>query len=171
MSNVHPRQPAPDLEVETLDGGRWQLSAQQPESFTMIVFYRGLHCPVCRQYLGELSGMGDEFESRGVEVIAVSGDTLDRAERARDQWELDGLKLGYELPVDVMRRWGLFVSKAIKDEEPDEFGEPALVLVDPDGRVFYTAVNSMPFGRPKLEDIRDAVDFVKDRDYPARGEA
>lgn len=29
----------------------------------------------------------------------------------------------------------------------------------------------MAFGRPPLEEMRDAVDFVRENDYPARGEA
>lgn len=36
---------APDLDVPTLDGGRWRLVAAPPR-FSMLVFYRGLQCRV-----------------------------------------------------------------------------------------------------------------------------
>ncbi len=122
-------------------------------------------------YIGELQHKLGDFTSRGVDVIAVSGDTRERAERSKSEWGLDNLTVGYDISTDVMRDWGLFVSSGIKDEEPDEFGEPGLFLIKPDGSVFFDAINSMPFGRPKLDDMLDAVDFVTENDYPARGEA
>jgi peroxiredoxin len=84
MSTVKPREVTPSLDVDTLDGGRFTLGEQNPEAFTMVVFYRGLHCPVCRKYLGELDRLYDDFRDQRVEVIAVSGDTQDRALEARD---------------------------------------------------------------------------------------
>jgi len=171
MSVPKPQTRAPELEVDTLGNGGWKLSDRKPDRFTMIVFYRGVHCPVCTTYVGELEGKLGDFTSRGVDVIAVSGDTRERAERSKSEWGLDSLTVGYDLSPDVMRDWGLFVSSGIKDEEPDEFGEPGLFLIKPDGSVFFDAINSMPFGRPKLDDMLDAVDFVTENDYPARGEA
>ena len=56
--NISPKlvmgHPAPDLVVNTLDDGLWKLADQTPENYTMVVFYRGLHCPVCQQYITEL---------------------------------------------------------------------------------------------------------------------
>jgi hypothetical protein len=45
-------------------GGRWQLDAQRPARCTMMVFYRGLHCPICRAYLIELTKLVDDFAAR-----------------------------------------------------------------------------------------------------------
>ncbi len=86
-----------------------------------------------------------------------------------DEWRLDRLKVGYGLDVDTMRRWGLFVS-AGHDGEPALFNEPGLFLINPDGAVYYEALNSMPWGRPRLDDIVNGIDFVVTADYPARGE-
>ena len=58
-----PRQRVPDLKVDTLQGFIWELSSQKPDRFTMIVFYRGFHCPVCSTYLRELDKLHDEFVS------------------------------------------------------------------------------------------------------------
>ncbi len=165
-----PRQPAPELSVETLEHGRFALSDRTPGTFTMLVFYRGLHCPVCRGYLQELAQHLAAFGERGVDVLAVSGDDADRAGRTQDEWDVAGLPIGFGLSEEAMDDWGLYVSAAIKDGEPARFNEPGLFLVDANGAIFYVAVNSMPFGRPKLADMLDAVDFVTSQDYPARGE-
>ena len=69
-----------------------------------------------------------------------------------------------------MRRSGLFVSVG-HDGEPALFNEPGLFLIDPDGAVYYEALNSMPWGRPRLDDIVNGIDFVVKANYPARGEA
>ena len=49
MNVLKPREAVPALEVETLNGS-WSLADQNPENFTMVVFYRGLHCPICSKY-------------------------------------------------------------------------------------------------------------------------
>jgi hypothetical protein len=51
MSRVLPRQPAPELVVPTLSGTTWNLAAAAPQRFSLIVFYRGLHCPICKTYI------------------------------------------------------------------------------------------------------------------------
>lgn len=168
---VKPQTQAPELRVDTVGGSGWQLADQQPERFTLIVFYRGLHCPLCRKQLRELDRRLDEFTGRGVDVIAISGDDADRGGRTPEEWKLEHLTVGYGMSVDTMREWGLFVSHRIKDSEPELFSEPAVFLVTADGTVYFEAITSMPFGRPGLDDLVGAIDFIGEQDYPARGEA
>ena len=170
-----PRKPVPPLEVDTLSGTRWTLASRQPQRFTMVVFYRGLHCPVCRTYIGELDKLQDDFGKRGVNVIALSSDTRERAEETRSKWGLKSVDLGYGLTIESARRWGLFVStsRGVTSsgvEEPAEFNEPGLFLVRPDGTLYWSNVASMPFARPHFNEILQAIDFVIAKDYPARGE-
>ena len=168
---VKPRMPFPDLEVPTLDGGRWRLSERNPASFSMIVVYRGLHCPICKGYLADLARRLSDFKGRGVDVLALSTDTQDRAQRARDEWALADLPIGYGLSIAKAREIGLYISHAIKDGEPSEFAEPGLFLVKPDTTLYCAAINTMPFARPHFDDVLNAVDFILKKDYPARGEA
>jgi len=173
---VKPRKPAPSLEVDLVGGGRWSLAAQKPESFSMLVFYRGLHCPVCRRYTTELNGAIGEFEKRGVSTLILSTDPKDRAERAKAEWGLANLAVGYGVPIDKAREWGLFISTSRGTtsagiEEPPLFNEPGLFLVKPDGTLYAALIGSAPWARPQFKDVLAAIDFVKERNYPARGEA
>jgi peroxiredoxin len=168
---LNPRQPAPALEVKTVDGGTWSLKASKPKSFTMVVVYRGLHCPICKTYLGDLEAKLPEFEKRGVDVIALSADGQDRAAKAKAEWGLNRLRVGYGLPTSVAREWDLFVSRAVRDGEPTEFTEPGLFLVKPDGTLFTVSIANTPWARPPLEHMLRAVDYFNERDPPARGEA
>ena len=49
-----PRDPVPDLIVPTLAHGVFNLKSETPQNFSLIVFFRGLHCPLCIKYLKEL---------------------------------------------------------------------------------------------------------------------
>ena len=166
-----PRQPAPPLEVKLLDGGTWRLKDAKPASFEMVVFYRGLHCPVCKTYLGDLESKLPEFAKRGVDVIAVSTDSRERAEKSKAEWGLKTLGIGCELSLAGAREWDLFISRAVRDGEPPEFNEPGLFLVKPDGTLFFASRGSAPWGRPPLDQMLRGIDVAMERKMPARGEA
>lgn len=175
MTRLMPREPVPSLTVATVGGGRWTLNQPAPANFTMLVFYRGLHCPICGTYLKELDGLVGAFAERGVAAVAISSDDAERAATARDKWKLEHLPVGYGLSLDDADRWGLYVSTSrgttsVGVEEPALFSEPGLFLVRADGTLYFGSVQTMPFARPAFGDILKAVDFVLAKDYPARGE-
>lgn len=178
MSSIRPlfpRQPVPDLTVSTTAGRSWTLAEQNPETFTLVVFYRGLHCPICARQLGSIDKAVPELNERGVEVIAISGDSEERARRAVEDWGLENLQVGFGFPTEEARRWGLYLSNgigvtSIGVEEPALFSEPGLFLIRPDGTLFFGSVQTMPFTRPPIREVIGAIDFVLKVDYPARGE-
>ncbi len=175
ITPLMPRQPVPSLDVPTVGGGTWSLPGQTPEKFTMVVFYRGLHCPVCSMYLGDLNRRAEEFAGKGVNIVVLSSDDEARAAEAKEKWGLDNLTVGYGVDLDKAREWGLYISSgrgktSTGHEEPALFSEPGIFIVEPDGKLFFANVQTMPFARPSFGDISKAVDFVIDRNYPARGE-
>ena len=171
-----PNQPVPALELNTVGGGRFSIAAENPQSFAMVVFYRGLHCPICRRYLTELESLLPEFAKRGVAVIAASSDLQERAEQAKNAWGLGTLRIGYGLSIEDARKWSLYVSRSngmtsAGVVEPDLFNEPGLFLVRPDGRLYWGTTSTMPFGRPHFNEVLQSLDFVLAKNYPARGDA
>lgn len=170
-----PRQPVPTLSVDTLAHNRFDLQAATPERFTLICFYRGLHCPICANYLKELERLTPDFASRGVETIAISSDGAERAAEMATKIAADRLRIGYGLALEKAREWGLYISASrgttsIGIEEPALFSEPGIFLIRPDRTVYYLSIQSMPFVRPNFAEMVTALDFVIKNDYPARGE-
>lgn len=170
-----PRQPVPDLRLPTLSHGPFDLAKEKPGQFTLVVFYRGLHCPVCAAYLGELSRLMPEYEARGVAPIAISSDGGERAHQMAEKIKAESLRFGHSLPLETARAWGLAISTSrgktsIGIEEPPLFSEPGLFLIKPDGTLYYGAIQTMPFARPHFDELLKAIDFVVAKDYPARGE-
>lgn len=166
---LKPGTPAPDLQVETVGGGMWRLSDQTPETFTIIDFYRGYHCPRCKVHLLDLDHKIARFTERGCGVIAISMDPADRAEKVQDDWGIHNLTLGYGLREETARAWGLYISDAFQTKETALFSEPGLMLIRPDGTVYSCVYNSTPFFRSHYADVMEAIDMIRARDYPPRG--
>jgi alkyl hydroperoxide reductase subunit AhpC len=170
-----PRQLVPSLSLQTLAHGPFDLAKEAPDRFTLLVFYRGLHCPICASYLKELEAKVEEFAKRGVGVLALSSDEQERAQQLAAKIGASSLRIGYGLPLSVAREWGLYVSTSrgktsLGIEEPPRFSEPGVFLVRPDRTLYWMSVQSMPFARPNFGELLQALDFVIKSDYPARGE-
>lgn len=170
-----PRQPVPPLAVKTVAHGDFDLAREASLHFTLLVFYRGLHCPICAKYLMELERLISEFEKRGVGVLALSSDDQSRASAMADKVKAVNMRVGYGVSLATARAWGLYISASrgvtsIGIEEPALFSEPGAFLVRPDGTLYYGAVQTMPFARPNLADLVGSLDFAIPNDYPARGE-
>lgn len=166
---LKPGRPVPKLIVPLVSGDTFDLSTEKPEHFSLVVFYRGLHCPICHEILGELEARVEAFREMGVTTVAISGDDEPGARRAREEWGIERLRIGHGLDESAARAWGLFVSTAALPEEPDRFFEPALFLVKPDGTLYGSSVNSMPFARASIADLQTALPMIIRTQHPPRG--
>ena len=167
---IKPKETAPELHINLVNGTTWMLSDQSPDLFTMLLFYRGKHCPLCKKQLEALQNKRSEFTDRDVNIIAISSDNEDVAKATYEEWDIDDIPLGYGFSIDDAREWGLFISEGIKDE-PEYFTEPGFFLVKPDRTIHWESIQSMPFARPTFDHILKGIDYIKKEDYPARGEA
>ena len=162
----------------TAGGSRWALAREKPEKLSLLAFYRGIFCPLCRLWLADLDRLVPEFEKRGVSVIALSCDRKDGAEKALTDWGLKNLRVGYRLDVEDARRAGLYISEGrglnpgTGMQEPMLFAEPALLLVRPEGELYAAWIQSTPHARVHIAEILTAVDNYTARDLPEpRGSA
>jgi peroxiredoxin len=170
-----PRQKVPALSLPTLSHGAFDLANDGSERGTVVCFYRGLHCPICANYLTELEKRTAEFAERGVKTIAISTDGEERTREMADKINTKDLRFGYDLSLSKAREWGLYISTSrgktsIGIEEPALFAEPGLFMITPDQSLYYGSVQTMPFVRPHFSELVGALDFAIANDYPARGE-
>ena len=175
---VIPGDTMPAIDARLVGGGRWTLAGEQAEKLALLAFYRGVFCPVCRTWLGDLDRLVPEFEQRGVSVIALSCDRKEGAEKSVKDWGIKKLRVGYSVGVDEARKAGLFISEgrginpATQQKEPVLFTEPAILAVLPDGILYAAWIQSQPYGRPHLAEILTAIDNFVARGLPEpRGSA
>ena len=167
---ITPREKTDDLNINLVNGAQWELSQQRPDQFSMLLFYRGKHCPICKHQLETLQDKLGDFTERGINVIAMSTDDESTAKATYKDWNIDDVPLGYGLDIDTARKWGLFISEGLENE-PEYFNEPGIFILKPDQTVYWESIQSMPFGRPAFDDILKGIDYITENDYPARGEA
>ena len=137
----------------------------------MLVVYRGLHCPICKKYLGQINDMKADFDKLNVQIVAVSTDPKEKAEKFASQLGLD-FEVAYGLSIDQARDLGLYISSPMSSAETDRpFAEPGMFLIRPDGGLHFSEVSSAPFCRPDLEMIKMGIGVIQEKNYPARGTA
>lgn len=151
-------------------GGDHVAPATNP-GWGLLVIYRGRHCPLCKGYLAELERLKQEFAALGIAVWALSADPVERA-------QADAMEHGWTFPVlaglgvEQMRQLGLYMSAPRSPQETDRnFAEPAVFVLNPEGRVQVVELSNAPFVRPDLEDLLGGLRFIIARNYPVRGTA
>lgn len=160
----------PDITVPQLGGGDLRLGAPVGDhDWTMVVVYRGKHCPICKTYLAELERLAPEFAKAGVAVVAVSADPEDRACSFADDIGVT-FPVGYGLTVDQMRTLGLYVSEPRSEKETDRpFAEPGVFVINAEGLLQVVDISNAPFARPDLAGLAKGLKYIRDNDYPIRG--
>ncbi len=167
-----PGSQAPALVLETLDHGQFDLAKDAPANGTVVVFFRGLHCPICMRQLADLERNLDAFAAKDIRVIAISADDRDKTVQTGEKSGVKDLMLGYGVGLAAAREdWGLYTSVGRPDTaEPALFSEPGLFWVRGDGIVWFGSVQTMPFVRPATAGLLGGISYVIDNDYPLRGD-
>jgi len=152
MPTLLPGNLAPDVTLHAIDGTTVRLSDTWRTGPAVLTFYRGDFCPVCNRYLHELQARHADFAAAGATVIAISSDRPELGiETARRN----------ELPFPVLAdpdRQAIDAYGVIYNEA-EGHAEPAVFIIDGDGRVAYEAIVSGPLGRPSV----DAVIMIAQR--------
>ncbi|MEM1158472.1 MAG: redoxin domain-containing protein [Verrucomicrobiota bacterium] len=160
----------PEITLPTTDGPEVMLGKPENTSHWRLVFiYRGLHCPICHQYLKKLDFLQEDFLQAKAEIIVASADPKEKAEAMVQQEELT-LQVAYGLSIEQMQSLGLWISEPRSADETDQpFPEPALFAINPDGKIQLIDQSNTPFNRSDLTELLDTVIWIQENDYPIRG--
>ena len=159
--------PAPDFEARSTIGpvrlsafrGRWLVLFSHPADFT----------PVCTTELGTLARLLPEFQKRGVKVIGLSVDAVDRHEGwAKDIAETQGAEVTYPLIGDTDLKVAKLYDMLPEDVEGTAEGRtPAdnatvrtVFLIGPDKRVKAQFVYPMSSGR-NFDEVLRLIDSLQ----------
>ncbi|MBM1815418.1 peroxiredoxin-like family protein [Pseudosulfitobacter pseudonitzschiae] len=170
MNTLDAGMPFPQIQMNTVGGGTRTLGkAHNGHDWQLVVVYRGLHCPICKRYLSQLQEMASAFYDQKVEVIVVSADPLEKAQKMVEEQALE-LPVAYDLSPEQMAQLGLYISDPRSPQETDRpFAEPGTFLVNGDGNLQIVDVSNAPFARPDLDALLRGITFVREKDYPVRG--
>ncbi|GAB5434940.1 redoxin domain-containing protein [Falsiruegeria mediterranea] len=166
-----PGKQVPALTIETLAQGTFDLDKNHGENGTVVIVYRGLHCPICIRQMAEVEAALDDFAAQGLEVIMISTDTKDRAEQTVEKAGTSKLRVGYELSLKAAHDdWGLWISSKRPDSaEADLFAEPGHFYIAPDRTLYFGWQQTTPFARPSTADMLGGIKWALENNYPPRG--
>ena len=131
MNTLDAGTPFPQIQMNTVGGGTRTLGkAHNGHEWQLVVVYRGLHCPICKRYLSQLQEMASAFYDQKVEVIVVSADPLEKAQKMVEEQALE-LPVAYDLSPEQMAQLGLYISDPRSPQETDRpFAEPGTFVVN-----------------------------------------
>lgn len=156
------------MSLPKLGGGQITVGGTS-ENWTLLVVYRGKHCPRCKKYLNILDGMRADWATAGFDISVVSADTEEKAKADRDEFGW-GFNLGYDLSEDQMETLGLYITEPLSASETDRrFAEPGTYVIRPDGSLLLIAISNGPSARPELAELLDGMIFTQENDRPPRG--
>lgn len=131
-------------------GADWVLLVSHPADFT----------PVCTTELGAVARLKPEFDRRGVKVLGLSVDSLDRhASWAGDIAQTQGAALNFPLLADKDRRVASLLG-LIHPHASDTATVRGVFLVDPARRIRLTLAYPASTGRDFAEILR-VIDSVQ----------
>jgi peroxiredoxin len=161
-------QPIPEVTFNLVHDG--SMSIGKPvDHWTLLVVYRGKHCPRCKKYLNTLQSMQADFLQAGIEVIAVSADTQERASADVSEFGWT-FPVGYGLTETDMRLLGLYITEPLSpDEAPARFAEPGVFCLRPDAEIQIVSISNGPAARPDLTELLDGLKFNITNNRPTRG--
>ena len=157
----------PDISFSLINGDTIRLS-EETSNWTLLVVYRGLHCPICKDYAAKLENKLSKLRDINTQLILISADPKEKATIFAEELDLKS-KIGYGLTIDQMRKLGLYLSEPRPNEVDYVFPEPGLFLINPKGKIHIIEISNAPFVRPDIDLILRGINHIQENNYPIRG--
>lgn len=167
---------APVFTAVTHEGNHIALSELLDEKEVVLVFYRGAWCPYCNIHLQQFQSVYDEFEKRGVQVLGVSVDLQEPANKAVAENALsfpvisdpaaDILKsynLVFNVPVDLQEKmranYGIDLEKH-SGRNDGLIAIPATYVINQDGVIVFAYANKDYKTRTHPQEVLQVLDTL-----------
>ena len=163
---------APHFVLPDADGRKVSLGDILLDGPAIITFYRGEWCPYCNITLRALQRYLPQFEAKGAKLVAISPQQPDYTAKMVKKNDLKfdvlsdvGCQVGREYGVDFVLDKDLRPlydsfgtnSSRINGDGSFKLPVPATYVVDTDGTVLYSFVNTDYTKRAEPEDILKAI--------------
>ncbi len=145
--------------------------AHQPVSLSdyrgkpvILIFYLGHGCLHCVEQLNAFAPKLSEFQKSGIEILAVSTDTISELKLSQEKYTAEGAA---SFPFKLAADPDLAIFKSYRAH--DDFEKKALhgtFLIGPQGRVLWQDIGPEPFNNPDFL-LKEAPRLVEIHSSPA----
>ena len=140
----------PPFTLPRVGGGTVSLSDYAGKGPVVVIFYRAYLCPFCHIQLVGLQQLHGLFQDLGAEVIAISTDTREDAEKMVNVREIEFPVL-YDTDGSVSRAWGVY------DILNDGCAAPSTFVIDGTGELAFWKIGLNVRDRPSAGETLAAV--------------
>jgi peroxiredoxin len=171
---------APNATLQTIDMRETSLKAIFDDQTTVVVFYRGGWCPYCNTALGQWNNAAAEITAMGAQLIAITTEKPDDANRTTEKNGLDfeiyvddklNASRAFHVLFDIapetkelyLSKYNLDVAK-FNASKTWQLPHPGTFIVDSRGIVRYAHVDAdYKAGRDKPENVIAALQTMKEQ--------
>lgn len=183
-NKLHASESFPNITATALDGQTVGLSKPRIDKLSpdlpawqMILLYRGQHCPMCTEYLMHLKDYIDDLAAISIDVLAVSADSKEQLEAHLNRTDKHHIAepnflFAYGLQQSDLQALGAYISLPRSEKETDHhFAEPALFIVNDEGKLHVVEYSNNPFVRADLATLVRGLKWIRnpENNYPIRG--
>ena len=149
----------PDFKVKLINGEEVQARKPTPHDWNVILFYRGSWRPFCQMQLKSFQNGLEKLEAEGIEVLAASVDSLEKAKETAQQTGAT-FPIAYDLSVEDFAK----ATGAFYDEKPAHtapYLQATGFVINPSGKVVLSVYSSGAIGRLGWQDVVGLVRYLK----------
>ena len=150
---------APDFSLLDQDKNERTLTQLRGDKPLLLFFYRGAFCGTSRKQLIDYADNYGRIQAVGAELVAISVDTPKTSRDLADDLEIE-FPLLSDADFRVSQSYGVYQSD--DDEGPQPHGEPAVFIVDVDGKIAYSQIQSGPRASANASDIALVLLYMRD---------
>lgn len=136
--------PAPDFILPDEQGQPRSLDSLRPGQPLLLFFTRFAACPTSRRDLLAYADVVSRLRAVGTSMAAISADTVENHRHLHERLELP-FPLLSDSDFAVSGRYGIYRSDEV-EEGPQPHGEPAVFLLDIDGNLAFSQIQTGPKG-------------------------
>ena len=141
---------APDFALRDDQDNETTLKEACQGKVVVLHFFRGAFCPTSHRDLMNLNDALERFEMLESEVIGISADSPSQLHALRRQ-------LGLRFPLlsdsdyEIAPQYGVYESE--DGEGPPRHAEPALFIIDTNGNIAWSQIQSGPKGLANIGEV------------------
>ena len=163
--------PAPSFSLRDSEGTLRSLDELRSQNALVLLFFRGAFCPTAHR---DLLAYGDALEhihGLNAGLVAVSADDPEELGRLKEGLRLNHLEEHLKTPFpllsdadfSVSRTYGIYSSDET-ESGPQPHGEPAVFVLDKQGRIIFSQIQSGPKGTAPVGDVLQMLAFMQEND-------
>lgn len=141
---------APAFTLRDSEGHKQSLETLCESKVLVLHFFRGAFCPTSHRDLMNLSDVYERFAMLNAELVGISADSPEKLATLRR-------KLGLQMPLladedyEVAPLYEVYESE--DGEGPPRHAEPALFIIDVNGKIAWSQIQSGPKGLASVGEI------------------